>query len=74
MRKLYVTQTTLTELKTNGWSIYGLHIVHQHYVRCNKTGTVNWDKTLLYTARELMKRGNVHVIDRISDISGSIQS
>lgn len=33
------------------------------YVKCNKKGVINWDKTLVYTLPELIERNDVKIIE-----------
>lgn len=33
------------------------------FVRCNAKGVVKWDTALVYTLDELLKRGNVQIIE-----------
>jgi hypothetical protein len=66
-RTLNVKKTDIVEVESH-WGFYptihGRPVgVQSIYVRCNVKGSVNWDKAPIYTACELLKRGNVNLID-----------
>lgn len=61
-RTLYVTSTTLRELYQHQWPVEIIAPSPSYYVRCTIKGVVNWDKTLLYTADDLIERNNVKII------------
>lgn len=59
MRKLYVTEVTVSQLKKQ-WGfapIYPSPAVL--FIRCNKAKEINWDKAPVYTGKELLGRKNV---------------
>lgn len=57
MRTLFVKQTTLVEIEIN-WG-FTIHLKEPLYVKCNAKGFINWDKTAVYTHRELIERNNI---------------
>jgi len=65
MRTLYVKSVTIAQLKAHGWPTYGFHL-HEHltnvWIRCNKKGTVNWDKAPVFRTPELIETNNVKIV------------
>ena len=54
MKLIYVTRTSNAQLSEhNLWASYKGSI----YVACDSKGVVNWDKTFVYTLKELLERG-----------------
>ncbi len=63
MRKLYVMETTREEV-TAKWGIGELPTKGNYdFVRCNAKGEINWEKALVYSAKELVGRDNVIVLN-----------
>ena len=59
MRTLNVKQTNNIEISEN-WKT-PVNLKGTLYVRCNSKGKVNWDKTIVFFASELVGRNNVVV-------------
>ena len=62
MKLLNVVKTNNTELKKK-WGAH-VNLGGILYVRSNKKGEVNWEKTICYNSEELLKRGDVTVLNR----------
>jgi len=59
-KTLNVKPTTNAELSMQ-WG-FNPSLRGKLFVRCNSKGTVNWEKTLVYNADELIDREKVNII------------
>lgn len=59
-RTLYVKPTSNGEL-TSKWG-FPVHFHGDLFARCNEQGNVLWDKTLIYTSKELIEHGKVKIL------------
>jgi len=77
-KTLNVMHVTVQEIEKNwGMSFPTRHTTH--YARCNAKGEINWDKTTIYCAQELVGRQNVNImvnketiLFKIESLSGNI--
>lgn len=44
------------------WAAFFLPAGLYYYVRCNAKGIINWEKTAVYSAHELVGRDNVKIL------------
>lgn len=60
IKTLRVKKTSNSELSEK-WNMF-VNINSELYVRCNCKGQVNWDKTVVYRASELIEKNNVIIV------------
>lgn len=66
-KRLNVIKITNKELAEK-WEIPVSMTRYEHYyVRCDSKGNVSWDKTLAYSADELVERENVKILKNNED-------
>jgi hypothetical protein len=64
MKTLNVIQTSKEEISKEWGFDAPMRSNGDVFARCNAKKQVNWDKTSIYTASELVKRGDYNVLKR----------
>lgn len=63
METLYVIRTTKIELQQKTREDL-LNVPNEIYVNSNSNGIVNWEHASPYTLDELLKRGNIKIVEQ----------
>lgn len=62
-KTLNVKRTTNSEIAANWELDFNPSLKGELFVRCNAKGEINWEKAPIYRLEELLKRGDVNLIN-----------
>jgi hypothetical protein len=62
-KTLNVKRTTNSEIAANWELDYSPGMTGELFVRCNAKGEINWEKAPIYRLEELLKRGDVNLLN-----------